>query len=73
MDRVPLLRIGLLSFHREAGLKAGQTGFQGPPRIIDRKEQHPVAEVLDGHMRLTRQAPTGQQHITIAAHKLPRI
>lgn len=67
MNRVPLLRIGLLPFNREARLKAGQTGFEGCPRIIDRKKQHTVAEVLDGHLAALEAVVLGKPHGLTAA------
>jgi hypothetical protein len=51
----------------ESWFKRRQSVLQGLPGVIDRQQQPPIAEVLDGHFAAAEAVVLGQSHGLIAA------
>ena len=62
MDRIADLRLGLVTTEHKSRLEGLQASLQHLPGIIDRQQQHTIAEMLDRHLVATEVLLLRQAH-----------
>lgn len=66
MDRIAHLLLGLVTAEHKSRLKSLQTGLQHLPGIVDRQQQHTIAEMLNRHL-IAREAVLLRQAYRLTA------